>query len=484
MDTLSGAYNVAGFLTRDNVNREVIIDNAHIDILPGAYDVPGFPTRINVNRDANIIDNSDPTNSSGNGENETFNAQVVDEQVHVLNEIGELRNRIVRAQVVSVEEHPVLPLASYYLPGKKKRWIASVGFFFLLAVVGVVIALSFKRRKHKDKSHPVDRPLESQPAEESNESLSTKECFTSGESLLDAIESYLANNSSSNDTDITIKYGWPIGTWCVSLITDFSHLLNANRNPAVATFNEALAGWDVSNGQLFDSMFSGSRHFNQNISRWNTSSATSLSSMFAFASRFNQTLSSWNVSLVTDMSYMFWQATDFDGNLSSWDVSRVTNMASMFSTAVSFNSDISGWQVSNVMDMSFMLEATRNFNQNIGQWNTSSLSAVASMFTWATRFNQDISGWSMSKVTTTKSMLEQATAFNQDISKWDLSAVEDAQSMFRGATSFCQNLCAWRTHFMSTTMTDDMFMGTNCTSQAVNLLMEPFPFFCESCAEQ
>jgi len=451
-----------------------IQENARVNTVPGAFHVPGWRPRGNM--DEEVISEDSDLDCSQSFETENANALVVAQEINVLNELSELRSRIVSARVVSVEKHPAPPSPTH-LFGKKARWLVLVGLI-LLAVVVVIIVLSVKE-KRVDKSYPIISPTERQPTG-SNVSLSVKKCFPDRASLLDAVDIYLANNST--DTDVAIKYGWPIGTWCVSSVTQFAQIFSLARNSAAATFNEALNEWDVSNGREFFGMFSQASQFNQDISMWNISSATDLSHMFYRASRFNQSLSKWNVSSVVDMSFMFEQATSFNGNLSSWDVRRVTAMASMFANAASFNSDISGWQVTNVIDMSSMFKMANIFNQNIGRWNVSKLAVASSMYKFASQFNQDISGWSMSKVITTESMFEQATVFNQNISEWDMSAIENPQNMFLGASSFQQDLCAWRTHFIAITktMTDSMFLETNCTNQTVDLLNEPF-HFCESC---
>jgi len=450
---------------------------AHMDTLPGAFDVPGWRPGTTV--DAEDMSESSASTSIGHAENEIVNAQVLTDQVNLFHEIRERRGRIVIAHVDSVEDRPILP-SSYYFSGDKRRMLAFAGFFFL-ALMGVIIAFSVKG-KRGDKPQPVPKPIETQPTD-SNLSLSATTCIPDGDSLRMAIDAYLDDNSS--ETDVAIKYGWPIGTWCVSLVIDFDSIFDASQNSRAATFNEALNEWDVSNGKEFTQMFFQASNFNQDLSKWNLSSATTLSYMFFRASSFNQSLSTWDVSSVVDMSFMFGQAKDFNGNLSAWNVSKVHRMNSMFANAASFNNDISGWQVSNVVDMSVMFESASNFNQNIGQWNTSSLSTASSMFRWAAQFNQDISGWSMSQVTSTESMFEQAKSFNQDISEWNLSSIENPKDMFLGASVFRQDLCAWGAYFVAITKnsTDSMLVGTNCSDQIAELSQEPFDF-CEPCTDK
>ena len=49
---------------------------------------------------------------------------------------------------------------------------------------------------------------------------------------------------------------------------------------------------------------------------------------------FNQDLNGWDVSNVENMDYMFSGATSFNQDLSKWDVSNVSSMKGMFSDVV------------------------------------------------------------------------------------------------------------------------------------------------------
>ncbi|WP_133154089.1 BspA family leucine-rich repeat surface protein, partial [Vibrio kanaloae] len=75
---------------------------------------------------------------------------------------------------------------------------------------------------------------------------------------------------------------------CVGTITDFSDLFRGD-----VVYD--ITNWDVSNGKIFASMFSGSS-FNQDISGWDMSSGTDFSFMFSNTSNFNQDISAWNMS--------------------------------------------------------------------------------------------------------------------------------------------------------------------------------------------
>jgi surface protein len=186
-------------------------------------------------------------------------------------------------------------------------------------------------------------------------------CFKGRNELVVAVSLYLADNSP--DTPVAQEYGWPIGKWCVSEVTDFSEIF------ASATF------------------------FNEDLSEWDTSSATTMAKMFMMARSFNQPLSSWNTVNVQDFGYMFLGATSFDQSLSSWKTSNVLNMKSMFFGAASFNGDVSSWDVVNCMDMVGMFFGARSFNGDVSNWKVSDQTKMDDMFLEANSFQQDLCSW-------------------------------------------------------------------------------------------
>ena len=62
------------------------------------------------------------------------------------------------------------------------------------------------------------------------------QCFETRNELKNAVVAYLANNAS--DTFIATTYGWPIGTWCVENVQDFSGIFEG-----AIGFNEPLNEW-------------------------------------------------------------------------------------------------------------------------------------------------------------------------------------------------------------------------------------------------
>ena len=164
-------------------------------------------------------------------------------------------------------------------------------------------------------------------------------CFANIDELKQAIDEYV-EQECNNVTNCIVGgiYGWPMDSWCVTNITDMSHL------------------------------FSGMINFNENISSWDVSNVILINAMFFNAQAFNRDNSGWDVAHVTDMSYMFYGAQAFNGDISGWDVSGVMNMAGMFSNTYAFNGNISRWNVTSVTDMHNMFYDARAFNQNLCSW--------------------------------------------------------------------------------------------------------------------
>lgn len=139
------------------------------------------------------------------------------------------------------------------------------------------------------------------------------------------------------------NYGYPIGRWNVSRLTDFSSVFQD-----LYTFDEDISTWDVSKATNMSFMFLRTRKFNQDISSWDTSNVVTMKCMFGDANNFNQNISTWNTSRVRSFLRMFRCAVNFDQDISSWNTSNVRNMAYMFEHATNFDQDLSDWDFSNV----------------------------------------------------------------------------------------------------------------------------------------
>ena len=280
-------------------------------------------------------------------------------------------------------------------------------------------------------------------------------CLETRMELLQAVDEYLDDNS--DDTSVAKTYGWPISRWCMSGVTNFDGIFSARRNPAAATFNESLAGWE-------------------------TSSAQSMKFLFYKAELFNGDVSTWNVSQVKDFRSAFHYAAQFNQSLSTWDTGKLLTMRNMFNGATAFN-QLLDWDTTRVRDMAFAFSAASAFNQDVSTWDTSRVATMESLFFGAGAFNQPLHGWNVSGLTSTKSMFQDATSYNQDLSSWLVGGIFDFTNMFAGASTFNQDLCQWGLRISdSVSLVSGMFDNTNCSSDAeVDLLGSPPGPFCVEC---
>jgi surface protein len=108
-----------------------------------------------------------------------------------------------------------------------------------------------------------------QSSSKNSTNSSSYECFQSTEELIVAVNQYIASNGP--DTPVAKLYGWPIGTWCVDDISDFTQIFYQK-----STFNEDIQNWNVKKGIIFRQMFENATSFNMNLSNWDTSSAESM----------------------------------------------------------------------------------------------------------------------------------------------------------------------------------------------------------------
>lgn len=98
--------------------------------------------------------------------------------------------------------------------------------------------------------------------------------------LLNATDAYLEDRSPTSD--VALMYGHPIGSWNVSLVTNFSSIFNAERNPLASTFDDDLSGWDTSAAESMEQTFFLASRFNGDVSTWSTGRVTTMNSICKF----------------------------------------------------------------------------------------------------------------------------------------------------------------------------------------------------------
>ena len=239
----------------------------------------------------------------------------------------------------------------------------------------------------------------------------TKAAFQTLVELCLAVDIYMEvirTSINPRHSEVAMRYGYPIGTWNVSLIRDFTRVFDPLRRQE---FDETIGiTKDISNGIALPTTFTSLAGFNEDLSGWDVSNATSMFGMFARAESFEGIgLERWNVSNVRDFAYMFYGATSFKGNISDWDTSRCNNMTRMFYSAAKFNGDLK-WETSRVKSMDYMFSNAFKFEggQSLSNWNVFNVKCMASMFEGAENFVGNISHWDTSNVVDMSYMVRQA----------------------------------------------------------------------------
>jgi len=349
-------------------------------------------------------------------------AQAIDVEYLRREALNTLQIESVEAQLVEVEEFRD-DTQNRTLPSRRlMRMSVATACIFVFLILGLSLGVTLSKRRN---------------ANEGKENIVP--CFEGPSSLRAAFIDYYLSKPKENESAAAKRYGWPIGTWCVSNVKDFSRVFYLGTKN---TFNEDISLWNVSMATDMSHMFLEARAFNGDLSNWDTSQVKDMYSMFDKASSFEgDGIFKWNTSQVTDMSYMFHGAFSFKGNLSKWNASQVTNMGRMFYTALSFNGDISQWNTSQVTDMDSMFMQTA-FNGNVSKWDTSQVTDMSRMFRMSP-FNGDISQWDTSQVKYMREMFFHCNSFNGDISNWDTSQVLDMTYMFHKASAFNRDLSEW-----------------------------------------
>jgi surface protein len=217
--------------------------------------------------------------------------------------------------------------------------------------------------------------------------------FNRTEQLYDAVDAYLmgmqedesniGTNTPLDQSNVSLTYGYPIGIWDVSRLTNFSRVFDPGRSPTsvrAGTFNQDLSDWDVSNAVTMERMFAGAENFRGfGLDRWNVSRVQDFSYMLAGAKIIDADVSAWNTANAKTMEGMFSKTQKFNGRLATWNVSNVESMAFMFSSARGYKGgDLRQWNVSKVLDMTEQFSFSL-FNGDISNWDTSQVKTMNGM---------------------------------------------------------------------------------------------------------
>lgn len=333
----------------------------------------------------------------------------------------------------------------------KRSLVLFVVSALTLCLAAVVAGVGLFARKGEGSGSAEN--LSSKPTgnkESSTQSTATK-CFEHRSELLDAIDAYWQQNDSSTNSTVGQKYGWPIGSWCVSDVTDFTFLF---RNKQL---QEDIGDWNMTSAIEMEEMVRGIHNMSANLGlqRWDTSNMRSLKALF--------------------MSTR-WVEPMLD--LSSWNTSQVTNMNQLFRRSYVEKPGVKHWDTSRVINIGQLAEGNRVFNDDLRLWTTGSIRTMDNAFKNAESFNQDISGWDTHSLRNMRNAFLNS-GFNQDISGWNVSIVVDLEKAFQGAKNFSQDLCAWGAQLPSDAITSNMFAGTACPNTTDPVI--PWGPFCFNC---
>jgi surface protein len=389
------------------------------------------------------------------------------------------------AHIVPTDESPPQDGASYASPSsflvprtvklQSRRCSLLLGLSCSLSVIGLLLGVGIPYAINSSSSvqlQPSNTTTVSAPTIH-NTTTDPLLCITSGigcrafattEELYQAIDdvdeviSYYADHPDNQTmllqpAPVAILYGYPMGRWNLSLITNFTRVFDPwrhlpfdpnrandpereNTTRRIATFfNEDLSGWDVSNAETMFGMFAGASSFQgRGLENWDTSRVVNLSYVFMDAISFTGRISHWNTASAVTMEGMFQGARPFDGDVSAWNVSHVTNMASMFHGNYAFRGEnLHQWNVSNVNTMhSMFMDATTFKGDSLWAWDVTSVRDFGRAFSGCSSMDADLSAWNTSNAILMDAMFLDAISFAGDLSQWDTSRVEDMSYMVRG----------------------------------------------------
>jgi hypothetical protein len=142
-------------------------------------------------------------------------------------------------------------------------------------------------------------------------------CFGNRDELVAAVDDYVQADDPSQSGS-ALLYGYPMATWCVDHVTDFSILFSSSRHPRMEVFNEDLSTWRTSSASNMIAMFDGCANFNGDIASWDVSNVKRVDFMFRNARRFNQDISGWNLASVQYLGEFVLGASDFAQDLCAW----------------------------------------------------------------------------------------------------------------------------------------------------------------------
>lgn len=120
---------------------------------------------------------------------------------------------------------------------------------------------------------------QTQPTDPGQEVVGFLRKFQTIEELYEAVDKYLDIDDSPGRAFVAFTYGYPIDKWDVSLVTNFTSVFDANRNPLARNFTESIGSWNVSSATTMERMFAGASRYDRDLSRWSVENVVSMKSM-------------------------------------------------------------------------------------------------------------------------------------------------------------------------------------------------------------
>lgn len=251
-----------------------------------------------------------------------------------------------------------------------------------------------------------------------------------------------------------------VADWDMSETEIFSSMFAVNNS---LTTTNVLANWDTSSAKSLYRIFY--RNFNlysvDGLAKWNTSKVTNLSLAFYWSRLSSNSLhslattdrgdyTSWDVSNVTNMSMTFgsmegYSFTNLDG-IANWNTSNVTNMSGMFGSndrltdisalATTDRGGYTSWDVSNVKNMNSILDSNPLLYSlhGIENWDVSNVETLERAFYHDTALKDisALSNWKLDNVKTIKDIFDHDEKLTDisPLANWDTSNIEDMSGAF------------------------------------------------------
>ncbi len=244
-----------------------------------------------------------------------------------------------------------------------------------------------------------------------------------------------------------------------SLVEDMSYMFY---NAQWQSVFPSLEGWDTSNVQTMEGMFTGARFFIQDDDdAYRALEELDVSEVIYFNSMFEECIISVLTNNFTEKTRAYSAITNYEDwydmdllsyldaeeeiteplplDLSRWDTGSAEDMEGMFCSCISFTLEgLDDWDVSNVENMEYMFEDTDISNIDISNWDVSNVRSMYSMFkgTYSDSETLDLSGWVTNEAINMAGMFIYTQFANIRLDNFVSTSVENIEKMF----SYCPNL--------------------------------------------